>query len=182
MTDSALLEEYLSIFGHVVPKDCPQYEAEYEESHIFLKSQTLADLSIFYEAFGVAPNPDLKDRLDHISVEMGFMNLLTAKEAFAYTQGHDEDKAHACREAQEAFLRQHLASWIKSFVRRLQRKAGKESVFSAIAGLLEAHIGTELASFEIRLAPSRLTIIPEEVDDGLDCAECPVAPSALQGV
>lgn len=120
LSDAGLEKEYLSVFGHIISTDCPPYETEYDQAHVFQKSQTLADLSTFYQAFGVGLNPDLKERLDHISVEMEFMSLLTAKEAYAYLHDHGEDKAALCQRAQKGFLATHLAVWIKTFVHRLR--------------------------------------------------------------
>ena len=64
--DGQLTEEYTNVFGHTVSTDCPPYEAEYGQAHIFQKSHTIADLRGFYKAFGVAPNPEMKDRPDHV--------------------------------------------------------------------------------------------------------------------
>ena len=112
--DGGLEDEYIEVFGHTLSTDCSPYESEYGQAHVFQKSHTLADLSTFYQAFGVSINPELKDRLDHISVEMEFMHLLTLKEAYARGNGHGEDKALLCRQAQEKFLANHLGTWIKA--------------------------------------------------------------------
>ncbi|MBI4340510.1 MAG: molecular chaperone TorD family protein [Chloroflexi bacterium] len=178
VSDDALLEQYIDIFGHGVSKDCPQYEGEYDETHIFLKSQTLAGLSAFYTAFGVAPNPELRDRLDHISVEMEFMHLLTTKEAYALYHGHGEDKVSLCQQAQQGFLTEHLAPWIKSFIKRVGRKAGQGSPYAAAISLLEAHMKAEFGAFGVSPAPSRQVIIPlEEEEAAVDCDECPLDAS-----
>ncbi len=175
VSEDALLEQYIDIFGHGVSKDCPQYEGEYDETHIFLKSQTLASLSAFYTAFGVEVNPELRDRLDHISVELEFMHLLAYKEAYAGLHGHGEDKVHLCQQAQVSFLTEHLGSWVKSFIRRVGRKTGQGTPYAAAVQLLDAHMKTDFGAFNIKPAPSRQIIIPLE-EEGSDEYEedCPV--------
>ncbi len=174
LTHDALVTSYVDVFGHGVASDCPQYEGEYEQAHVFQKSQTLAHLNAFYAAFGVEANPDLKERTDHISVELEFMHLLTMKEAHAQLNNHGPDKVLLCRDAQKAFLEGHLAPWIKSFVKRVSRKAGGEGAYGALAHLLDVHMSDECRIFGLRPAPSHQTIIPVVQEEDLDCAECPV--------
>ncbi|MBI4197820.1 MAG: molecular chaperone TorD family protein [Chloroflexi bacterium] len=177
-SDEELLEHYVDVFGHGVSKDCPQYEGEYLETHIFLKSQTLAEVNAFYTAFGVGVNPDLHDRLDHISVEMEFMHILTTKEAYALLHGHGVDKVHLCQDAQKAFLKEHLANWSRSFVRRVGRKAGQDTPYGALAHLLDAHLKAEYAAHHLQPAPSRQVIIPLEMEEE-ESLECPVDANPL---
>ena len=181
VSHETLLEQYIDLFGHGVSKDCPQYECEYDETHIFLKSHTLAGLSSFYSAFGVAPNPELRDRLDHISVELEFMQLLATKEAYALVHGHGEDKVHLCQDAQKSFLSDHLAPWIKTFIKRVGRKTEQGTPYAAAVGLLDAHLRSEFGIFQIKPAPSHQTIIPLEMEDAdaEECGDCPVGPGPL---
>lgn len=181
VTDASLVEQYIDLFGHSVSGDCPQYEAEYEEAGIFQQTRTLVDLSGFYKAFGVEASEDAKERLDHISIEMEFMQLLVAKEAYARENGHGEDKVRLCHEAQESFLRDHLATWVNSFVRRAGRKAGPGSAYGLLVDLLKAHMDTEFSDFQLKSAPSRQLILPQADVDDLNCEECPVMTSSEQG-
>ncbi len=172
LSDDGLVEHYIDIFSHGVSKDCPQYEGEYDETHIFMKTQNLADLATFYSAFGVAVSPGLRDRLDHISVELEFMHLLTFKEAYAGLHGHGEDKVHLCQDAQKSFLQLHLSPWIKSFMRRVRKKAAQGTPYDVAVRLLDTHMKAEFEVFGISPAPSRQVIIPlseEGVDEMADC-------------
>ena len=174
-TNESLLDDYLSVFGHGVSKDCPQYACEYQESHIFMKSNTLSDLATFYKAFGVVLDPDLHDRLDHISVELEFLRLLVYKEAYALVNGHGDDKARLCRDAQRSFLTHHIADWSKSFVHKLRRKAKADSLFGLYAALLNVHLTREFEIFNIRPTPFSLTLVPDPAEEGEDCDSCPMA-------
>ena len=47
-SDEGLKNEYISVFGHTISTDYPPYETEYDQVHVFQKSQTLAGLGTFY--------------------------------------------------------------------------------------------------------------------------------------
>lgn len=180
LTDEVLLSEYTEVFGHAISSDCPPYEGEYGQAHIFQKSQTLADLNTFYKAFGVTVSPDLKDRSDHISVEMEFMHLLTLKEAYAQLQNHGEEKVQLCREAQGAFLSDHLAPWVKSFSERLIKRARSGSIYASFVHLLQAHMNSEFKSLGIDVPSGRVMSEPLVSEDDRGCDGCPIAFSGDQ--
>lgn len=165
---------YLQSFGHTISTECPPYEAEYDQAHIFQKSQALADIAGFYRAFGLELEPTLKDRLDHISVELEFMHFLCLKEAYASAKGHPEEQLALCREAQAKFLGDHLGQWVLAFVQRLEKKA-----VGNLYGLM-GHLLTAFLTFEMRvlgLEPGEvgspvLVEPPEEETPG--CEACPL--------
>jgi DMSO reductase family type II enzyme chaperone len=182
ITNDGLVGEYVDVFGHSVSGECPQYETAYDQAHVFQQSHTLADLNGFYGAFGVVANPEIKERPDHISIELEFMHLLTLKEAYAQLNDHGQVKVDLCVEGQRTFLTDHLAPWIRSFVKRVSRKAGDGSVYGVLAHLLDLHMKEEFQAFSIRPAPSRRTIMPVEQEDDLDCgAEPAMADIPLGG-
>lgn len=168
--DDGLEKEYAEVFGHAVSADCAPYEAEYGQAHVFQKSQTLADLGTFYRAFGVGLNSSMKDRLDHISVEMEFMHLLTLKEAYAIRGAHGADKVALCRDAQQAFLVNHLSNWITEFASRLARKAGSESPYGGVEELLQTHMKREFARFSLNAASVRAVPSGDRLEE--QPAEC----------
>jgi DMSO reductase family type II enzyme chaperone len=178
--DDALEAQYVEVFGHAVSADCAPYESEYGQAHVFQKSQTLADLSTFYRAFGVSVNPKLKDRLDHVSVEMEFMHLLTLKEAYALYH-HGEDKVLLCRQAQEAFLANHLANWIKAFIKRLTKKTANSSVYASVALLLGIYMDGEFDRFGLESRPLSLSATPDASEDYQECdADAALASAAAE--
>ncbi len=180
INDEILLNDYLRIFGHTISNDCPPYEGEYGQAHIFQMSKTLADLKTFYHAFGVAPNPELKDRWDHVGVEMEFMHLLTLKEAYAQLHNHGEDKVLLCRRAQQTFMTEHLASWLNTFAQRLGKKAGRGSAYRSLAQLVERYMDRELQAFGLGASPLSQSTEPlaEEKDD--ECYASPILSDAAQ--
>ena len=174
--EAVLVHEYVTVFGHSMSSECSLYEEEYADSEIFQKSGSLADLKGFYAAFGVKPGPELKDRLDHIGVELEFMHLLTFKESYAQFHGHGPDKVAVCREAQVNFLTNHLAPLVKALVKRLSTRTGGRGFYSSLGQVLELQIDREMDLLKVELpapSPKRPTG-PREMDE-----ECG-APS-LQG-
>jgi DMSO reductase family type II enzyme chaperone len=178
-TEEAFLNEYALVFGHVTSTDCPPYEAEYSQAHVFQKSHTMADLNAFYNAFGVTANPEHKDRADHISTEMEFMHFLTLKEAYARQDADGGEKVGLCRKAQETFLTNHLATWIETFTQRLVLRAGDEGVFASLGKLLETHMRHEFETFKLHADPADPVELLDADEDEQECYAAPWEVKAL---
>ncbi|MBI4499226.1 MAG: molecular chaperone TorD family protein [Chloroflexi bacterium] len=142
-------EEFLRVFGHGISKECPPYEGEYGQAHIFQQSQAMADVAGFYRAFGLQIAPSFKDRLDHISVELEFMQFLCLKEAHGLAARHSADHLELCREAQRKFLDDHLDAWVPTFVRKLREKAGA-GFYGQWGELTDAFITAEVQRLGVR--------------------------------
>ncbi len=167
--DPDVLErEYFRCFGYAISKDCPPYETEYGQSHVFQKTNELADIAGFYRAFGLEPAADLHDRPDALRVELEFMEFLCFKEAYGIAQGHAAARVEVGREAQAKFLREHLGRWVFCFTQRLAVKAAG-CLYEHLARLLEAHLGAELAA--LGLTPAEVTG-PNMLSDAVDVGNC----------
>lgn len=179
-----LEEAYLAAFGHTISKECPPYEAEYGQADIFQKSEALADIGGFYRAFGVEPR--LLDRLDHLSVELEFMQLLALKEAYALAQGHGEERLALCQQAQARFLGEHLGCWVGGFALRLASKP--EAVgYAAVGELVSRFVAWDMGRYGL-VPPSLLDLSVGEGPSALPqgglgaaCDSCP-GPAAMGGV
>ncbi len=167
--------EHVRCFGYAISKECPPYEAEYDQANLFQKTHTLADIAGFYRAFGVQTAPELHERVDHVSVELEFMEFLCLKQAHAARR----DRIEQCREAQARFVGEHLGAWSRGFARRLRGVAGK-GFFAILAELLENYVGAETERLGARPAVGgRLNEAPELADDG--CATgCGAPPGAYR--
>lgn len=168
-----LREEYRRIFGHTMAMDCPAYETLYSSGDLFQQVHALADIAGWYRAFGLAISPEVKERLDHISVELEFMYVLTHKEAYALARDA-VDKAQLCTETQAGFLREHLGRWGPVFARLLGNKADA-GLYQAVAYALEGFFALELERFGLELPPLRqppLGSVPLESE--LSCEGCPL--------
>src|SRR5262249_13690309 len=137
----------------------------------------------FYHAFGLEVSADAGERQDHICLELEFMSVLTAKEAYALEIQLDDEQLWLCRDAQKKFLREKLGRWIPAFARRLARMNGSETPLGLLANFTLAFISAECERFEVALGGEDLLLRPvDSVADSL-CASCGLGapfPGALQ--
>ncbi|MCC6531632.1 MAG: molecular chaperone TorD family protein [Burkholderiales bacterium] len=167
---------HVKCFGYAISKECPPYEAEYDQANLFQKTQTLADIAGFYRAFGLETAPVLHERADHASVELEFMHFLCLKEAHAVERGESCARIAQCRAAQARFVERHLGTWAPGFARRLRAVAGT-GLYAALARLLEAFLTAEAKRLRVRPATGgRLNEAPDVPED--TCAAPCGAPAA----
>jgi putative dimethyl sulfoxide reductase chaperone len=129
---------YQSIFTITYSEDCPPYETAYSASHIFEQVAQQADIAAFYRAFGVQSQAE---RPDHLAMEIEFCYLAAAKEAHARARG-ETDHVSITRDAQRAFLRDHLARWAPSIALRVAAR-GEGTPYAAAGRLLDAFVAAE---------------------------------------
>lgn len=131
------------------------YETEYETDP-FAKARQMADISGFYEAWGVELSEERRTMADFIGTQTEFMALLCRKEAYALQNGW-EDKVTLSIEAESAFLGSHLGRWFEIFSSTVEAGAHRVNgaLFVALARLLRGFVAVELTAFG--LDPRRLT-------------------------
>lgn len=169
----AFHDNYVACFGHTVRGDCPMNEIEYGDikADPLFQPHRLADLGAFYAAFGLEMTPDAVERQDHISLELEFMSVLAAKEAYAFEHQIDDERLALCRDAQRKFLREHLGRWTPGFTRRLARIAG-DTALGALANFTREFIAQDCARFGVTPGSEDLLLRP--IDDASEtlCASC----------
>ncbi len=175
----ALRAQYDTVFGLVVPKECPPYETEYYPTQeTFGRSQQMADVAGFYQAFGIEPAQSSPERPDHLALELEFMAFLLLKIRLAIAAtDHDPEageQASVCDRALRDFLRDHLAWWLPAFAAGLRRKTGA-GYLHVLAGVLAAWIPAECRRLDISavLRPVRPEPI-EGPEEQSGCAACPL--------
>lgn len=134
-----LRRSYMRIFD---PRRAPHpFEAEHCTEHFRQRTDLLADLMGFYQAFAVCPD---HERPDHIACELEFVHLLSLKEARALRSGGDEQAA-ICASAREAFLAEHLLQWYEPIVEMIRQRATEpeDLFYRVLADLLEALMARE---------------------------------------
>ena len=136
----ALREEYHRTFGHQISKDCPLYETQYGAGHVFQQAQQLADIAGFYRAFGLEVADGAGERADHLSLELEFMHVLTYREAYARLH-HGADRVTQLRDAQQAFLRDHLSRWVPVLARLVRLRT--DGVYRHLVDLAAAWVAVE---------------------------------------
>jgi len=181
--DDGLRHAHLAAFGHAISKECPPYGAEYGQAHIFEKAQTLADVAGFYRAFGLDLTESVHDRPDHLAIELEFMEFLCLKQALAEQRGDDPERLALCRDAQRAFLGDHLGFWAFSFAHRLTRKSASGPLAASVR-LMELFLTQEMAAMGLETYGDPVVNegTVDQPDDGA-CGACPVdaGPMADQG-
>jgi len=133
-------------------------------------------LAAFYRAFGLEVAANAGERHDHLCLELEFMCVLTAKEAYALAHGLNPDQLDQCLDGQRKFLREHLARWTPAFARRL-RAATDEPALTGLAEFTLAFIVSECAACGVRPGSEDLLLRP--VDEAVEtlCESCELATS-----
>ena len=169
----SFLNAYLATFGHAARGSCPLNEIEYGDikADPLFQPHRLADLAAFYRAFGLEVTEDAGERHDHICLELEFMCVLAAKEAYALEHQLDADQLAQCRETQRNFLREHLGRWTPAFTRRLA-SATNEPALRALAEFTRAFVESECVRFSVNPGSEELSLRP--VDEAADraCDSC----------
>jgi putative dimethyl sulfoxide reductase chaperone len=146
------------------------YETEYGLPHEFRQSQELADINGFYRAFGFALARDIRERPDHLAVELEFMHVLALKEATARRR----EEVEICIDAQRKFLADHLGQWIGLFAQSL--RLNTDGVYLALGGFAASFVSADAARLDVTLAARQLQDV-QHTPPGpeLSCGDCPIA-------
>lgn len=171
----SFLTAYLAAFGHAARGRCPLNEIEYGDikADPLFQPHRLADIAAFYRAFGLEVAEDADERPDHICLELEFMCVLAAKEAYALEHQLDLEAISLCRDAQKRFLREHLGRWTPAFARRLARMAAGTPL-CALADFTRAFIELECARHEIAPGSEDLLLRPVDAAAESMCNSCGV--------
>ena len=112
---SQLSDNYFLHFGHTLSKETVPYELEQlPQTEIFNKTDRLADILGFYNAFGI--QPDMPERGDHISMQTEFLSFLLLKMALAIEKGEDITNLQTCEKAFHSFWNEHFSNWIQFYI------------------------------------------------------------------
>ena len=169
-----LNDVYERTFGLLVSNACPPYESEYIDSkYTFQRSNTLADVSGFYRAFGLTTSDWHPERQDHVVLELEFMAFLLAHErrAAELSDPRHQEYAEICRRAQARFLREHLAWWTPVFAKLLGRE-NPGGFYDTVGRLLAALIPAERALLGVEVPTAAMPPVPSMVERPEACEGC----------
>jgi len=169
---------YLAAFGHAARGRCPLNEIEYGDlkADVLFQPHRLADLAAFYRAFGLEIAEDAGERHDHICLELEFMCVLAAKEAYALEHQLEAEDLSLGRAAQKRFLREHLGRWTPAFARHLAR-LGAGTILGDLATFMRSFVEAECARLGVPCGNEDLLLRPvDEAAESL-CQACGI-PSA----
>jgi DMSO reductase family type II enzyme chaperone len=140
MDREILASEYARLFMRDCP--CPPHETAYGDGcRMGGRAAELADISGFYQAFGLELSECEPDLPDHLCTELEFYSVLLLKTAYAVWHGRDEQQAVTHKAARD-FLEQHLGRWVSAFTQRLE-EVGCHPAYEASAALLDYLIREE---------------------------------------
>lgn len=167
------LTDYIALFGHAARGTCPLNEIEYGDlkADPLFQPHRLADLAAFYRAFGLELADDAAERPDHLAIELEFMAVLAAAEAFAVEQHLDETSRAIGYQAQRHFLREHLGRWIPGFARRLERMAGA-AYLGCLARFTREFIHADCRRFQVQPGSDELCLRPADEATESMCDSC----------
>jgi DMSO reductase family type II enzyme chaperone len=176
-------DDFVATFGHAARGSVPMNEIEYGDlkADPLFQPHRLADLAAFYRAFGLELDDAAAERHDHLCIELEFMSVLAAKEAYAIAE--QLDGFEVIRQAQRNFLREHLGRWSPAFGRRLRAAAG-DGVLAALGNFLRTFVEAECTRLGVRPGSEDLLLRP--VDEAAErlCESCglrDLPPGALAG-
>lgn len=148
------------------------YETEYGLPHEFRQSQELADIAGFYRAFGFNVGGAVRERPDHLAVELEFMCVLAFKEAYAAEKGIAEH-VEVSGDAQRKFVQDHLGGWIDLFAQSVALSA-LDGPYPALARFASAFVAADAARLGVRIEPRRLADMKHTpVLADFSCGDCP---------
>jgi TorA maturation chaperone TorD len=161
-------ERYQELFGHAATAAVVSYETQYGADTLFRQPHELADIGAFFAAFGLKLNPAAHERADHISCELELMAVLAAKEARALERG-DGETVDVTREAESAFLRDHLGRFAPAFGERLHRYDA-DGFYGRIGRLLRGFVEWDCARLSVEAGPASLELRRPAEDEGAPMA------------
>lgn len=170
-TDS-VREEYKQVFGLTIDEDCPPHEVEYcEKTDLFYRSQLMADIGGFYQGFGLEPEENHPERVDHIRLELEFMYFLWTKLLHGLQNDHDPEDIELVEDALENFYREHIGWWVPRFGRGLEEKSHAD-FYAKIGRLLRWFCLRERLAFELPVFEERPEPNVPDVDPEGACFDC----------
>jgi TorA maturation chaperone TorD len=171
---------YETTFGLLTTGSVTPYETEYIPSKfVFQRSNGLADVAGFYQAFGVQPSSREPERHDHIVVELEFMaSLITLERLAEEVEAADSsERAAVCRQGQARFLGEHLAWWVPAFARLLSHSAS-DTFYQQVGKFLAALIAAERAYLGVPAA--RTLPHPTAIERPDECSGCELAGAGVE--
>lgn len=154
----SLRQAHQRLFPQIESQETPGYETAYRGDEIFNQTAIMADIAGFYRAFGLEVGGPLRERPDHVTVELEYLAFLCFKEAMS-AERDDREQADVCADAERTFLADHLGDWGPELGRRIERHSDDE-FYRLIGGLLDRWINMRLDDLGVEPNASAGTVAP----------------------
>ncbi|MXV64217.1 dehydrogenase [Natronorubrum sp. JWXQ-INN-674] len=186
-TDPAAVDErysdWATLFGFEKGGEIQQYQIEYSPGTLVTSTDTLADISGFYKAFGLSLAAENRERADHLCLQLEFLSHLALQTAYLDLDG-DESGVDIVTNAQGDFLEDHLGRWIPRFNETVQDES-HVAFYRALAALVERLVEIDADRFDAdpdvfaETPPSPTEQFINDDSDGGDfrCGTCGTTPS-----
>lgn len=162
LTLKSMRASYDRLFGHTVRGPVSPYETEYGNQALFQQPQQLASLQGLYRIFGLRVRPQEKERADHISCQLEFMEFLYHKYESAWNR-EDREMAEQTWWAGRVFLKEHLGRFGRAFSRQLQDH-DPEGFYGKAGGLLFQLLTVDCRSRGLAPGPEVLRLVAPAED------------------
>ena len=151
-----LLDAHGRLFGHTARGTVTPYETEYGQQGLFQQPQQLSNLTGFYRAFGLKVRQEERERPDHISCQVEFLEFLARKQAYALAQG-DDPMLEESQRATRLFLKNHLGRFGRAFGYHLS-KADSGGFLGLAGNFLFDFLSLECRRLKIEPGPTSLAL------------------------
>lgn len=171
----ALYSDWASLFGFEKGGEIQLYEIEYAPGTLVTSTDTLADISGFYGAFGLELEDGNRERVDHLCIELEFVSHLALQTAYLELDG-DEDGVEIVADAQGDFLEDHLGRWAPRLRDTIDEEADV-AFYRALADLVAALVDADADRFGVdptvfnETPPSPLEDVTDDEGD-FRCGTC----------
>ncbi len=159
--------DYINIFDRAKSANS-LYETEYGKERVMAKTNELADLAGFYQAFGLKNDSDevIHEMEDHVSVELEFYAYLYRKQVFLELNKIDEG-VEIVLDGRKKFLNEHLGRFVKSISQR--PGVTENDFFSKVFNWIDSLVDNECS--ELGVTPEIVEWISSQVEpEAIDCA------------
>lgn len=152
----------------VGPSKVSMYETEYGRMRGLAKGNDLADLAGFYHAFGLEIDESAHETHDFLPVELEFLALLLAKEAYLEHHG-DTEGVSIVQGARRSFLTDHLGPLAPAIARRIS----EDPIYGPVLAWVASFIASECRSLGVISEPLEY-VFDEDSRRAVRCGSLPV--------
>lgn len=143
-------EQYVATFNHT-QSESPLYETYYTYTSPFQQASELADISGFYNAFGLKLDLRTVERADHISIQLEFMAFLLLRLS---TETANSEATAVIEAAIKKFVAEHLGRWAPALGEMIRAKS-ESKTYSQIGAILSEFTAEEIKLLGVNPAKLR---------------------------